>query len=168
MTITDGRAATALEPPAAPAGFVAETRIVEYQTGAAPWFLDVTDDVLAAVTATGVRAGQATVFSQHTTAAICINENEPLLLRDLARVLRSLAPPGAHYDHNDFEQRTVNMTANECANGHSHCQHLFLRTSETIPIVDGVPALGLYQRVFLVELDHPRPRRILVSVVGIR
>jgi secondary thiamine-phosphate synthase enzyme len=107
-----------------------------------------------------------TVFSQHTTAAIVINEHEPLLLRDMARLLRSLAPAGAHYEHNDFTVRTVNMNPDECPNGHAHCQHLFLRTSETIPVIDGVPALGTYQRIFLVELDHPRPRRVLVSVVG--
>jgi secondary thiamine-phosphate synthase enzyme len=167
MTSTNGSAATALKPPSAPVGFVAETHALAYQTETAPHFLDITDDVLAAVAATGVHAGQVTVFSQHTTAAIVINEHEPLLLRDMARLLRSLAPAGAHYEHNDFTVRTVNMNPDECPNGHAHCQHLFLRTSETIPIVDGVPALGAYQRIFLVELDHPRQRRVLVSMVGV-
>jgi secondary thiamine-phosphate synthase enzyme len=166
MTRSNGSAAPALETPATLPAFVAETRVLAYQTGAAPHFLDITEDVLAAVTATGVQAGQVTVFSQHTTAAIIINEHEPLLLRDMARLLRSLAPAGAHYEHNDFTVRTVNMNPDECPNGHAHCQHLFLRTSETIPIIEGVPALGTYQRIFLVELDHPRPRRVLVSVVG--
>lgn len=168
MTSANGRIATAQKRAAAGGGFVAETRTLEYQTGPAPSFVDITDDLLATVTAIGVRAGQVTVFSQHTTAAICINEHEPLLLRDLARLLRALAPAAAYYEHNDFERRTVNMNPDECPNGHSHCQHLLLRASETIPIVDGAPAIGLYQRVFLVELDHPRSRRVLVSVVGIR
>jgi secondary thiamine-phosphate synthase enzyme len=59
------------------------------------------------------------------------------------------------------------MNEEECANGHSHCQHLFLSSSETIPVVDGRLALGQWQCVFLVELDRPRQRRLLVSVVGI-
>jgi secondary thiamine-phosphate synthase enzyme len=84
----------------------------------------------------------------------------------MARVLRQIAPSSAYYEHNDFGRRTVNMNDDECANGHAHCQHLFLASSETIPVIDGRCALGTYQRVFLVELDHPRMRRILVNVVG--
>ena len=148
--------------------FAAITEALDYRTSAAPYFLDITDDVLDVVARSGVRAGQVAVFSQHTTASIRVNENEPLLLHDMARLLRTCAPRTAHYDHNDFERRTVNMTDDECRNGHAHCQHLLLGNSETIPLVNGALALGTYQRIFLVELDHPRPRRVLVSVVGLR
>lgn len=150
------------------AAFVAATEALDYVTVAGAPFLDITDDVLAAVARSGVRAGQVTVFSQHTTASIRVNENEPLLLRDMARLLRACAPEGHYYEHNDFERRTVHMTENECPNGHAHCRHLLLGNSETIPVVEGVPVLGTYQRIFLVELDHARQRRVLVSVVGIR
>ena len=139
---------------------------LEYETTSAPEFIDLTEDIAGIVAAAGVQFGQVSVFSQHTTAAIKINENEPLLLRDLARMLRHFAPPNAYYEHNDFSRRTVNMNEDECANGHAHCQHLFLSASETIPIIDGRIALGPWQRVFLIELDHPRLRRVLVNVVG--
>jgi secondary thiamine-phosphate synthase enzyme len=139
---------------------------LEYETSTAPEFIDITDDVIAVVDASGIQFGQVAIFSQHTTAAIKINEHEPLLLRDLARTLRHFAPPNAYYEHNDFSRRTVNMNPDECANGHAHVQHLFLGTSETIPVVDGRVTLGTWQRVFLIELDHPRPRRVLVNVVG--
>jgi secondary thiamine-phosphate synthase enzyme len=139
---------------------------LEIETTAAPGFYDITDDVNAIVAESGVSFGQVTVFSSHTTAAIRINENEPLLLRDLARTLRQLAPANAYYEHNDFGRRTVNMNPDECANGHAHCQHLFLSTSETIPVIEGRTSLGTYQRVFLIELDHPRMRQVLVNVVG--
>lgn len=139
---------------------------LEVETTGAPAFHDLTDDVLAIVADSGVAHGSVTVFSTHTTAAVRINEAEPLLLRDMARVLRQLAPSNAYYEHNDFGRRTVHMTENESVNGHSHCQHLFLSTSETIPVIDGKPALGEYQRIFLIELDHPRSRRVLVTVTG--
>jgi secondary thiamine-phosphate synthase enzyme len=142
------------------------TDALEYETTAAPEFIDITDDIARIIATAGVHTGQVAVFSQHTTAAIKINENEPLLLRDLARLLREVAPPNAYYEHNDFSVRTVNMNEDECANGHAHCQHLFLSASETIPVIDGEMALGQWQRVFLIELDHPRMRRVLVSVVG--
>ncbi len=139
---------------------------LDLETTAAPGFHDITEDVCAIVSESGVQFGQVTVFSTHTTASIRLNENEPLLLRDLARTLRQIAPSGSYYEHNDFGRRTVNMNPDECANGHSHCQHLFLATSETIPIVEGKPVLGTYQSIFLVELDHPRMRRVLVNVIG--
>lgn len=139
---------------------------LELETTAAPGFHDITDEVCAIVADAGITFGQVTVYSSHTTAAIRINESEPLLLRDMARTLRQLAPANAYYEHNDFGRRTVNMNPEECANGHAHCQNLFLGTSETIPVLDGRPVLGTYQRVFLVELDHPRMRRVLVNVVG--
>ena len=139
---------------------------IEVETRGAPDFHDITDDVQAIIADSGVTFGQVTVFSTHTTAAIRINENEPLLLRDMARTLRQIAPSNAYYEHNDFGRRTVNMNPDECANGHAHCQHLFLASSETIPVIDGRATLGIYQRVFLIELDHPRMRKVLVTVVG--
>lgn len=138
-----------------------------FETTAAPEFIDITEEVMAVVEASGVLSGQVTVFSTHTTAAIKINENEPLLLRDMARVLCELAPADADYEHNDFSRRTVNMTEDECANGHAHCQHLFLGASETVPVIDGRVALGHWQRIFLIELDRPRSRQVVVTVLGI-
>ena len=142
-----------------------EALIIE--TGEAPEFIDITDEVQRVVAESGISFGQATVFSTHTTAAIKVNENEPLLLQDMARILHQLAPLNAEYEHNDFSRRTVNLDEEECANGHAHCQHLFLSTSETIPVLDGRLALGQWQRVFLVELDRARQRRILVNIVGV-
>lgn len=138
-----------------------------FETTQAPEFIDITDDVQRIITETGTTFGQVTVYSTHTTAAIKVNENEPLLLDDMARILHHIAPMQGDYDHNDFSRRTVNIDENECANGHAHCQHLFLSTSESIPILDGQMALGQWQRVFLIELDRPRERRMLVNVQGI-
>ena len=143
-----------------------EALIIE--TSEAPEFIDITEDVQRIVAQADVRFGQATVYSTHTTAAIKVNENEPLLLQDMARILHQIAPLHADYEHNDFSRRTVNMDEEECANGHAHCQHLFLSTSETIPILDGRLPLGQWQRIFLVELDRPRQRRVLVNVIGVR
>ncbi len=139
---------------------------IEFETTSAPQFIDITDDVTRIVDAAGIQFGQVAVYSQHTTAAIKINEHEPLLLRDLARTLRNFAAPNGYYEHNDFSRRTVNMNPDECANGHAHVQHLFLSTSETLPVIDGRMTLGAWQRIFLVELDHPRLRRVLVNVMG--
>src|SRR5687767_4671268 len=82
---------------------------LEVETTAAPSFHNITAEVCAIVADSGVTNGQVTVYSLHTTAAVKIQENEPLLLRDLKRTLRQAAPSDAYYEHNDFGRRTVNM-----------------------------------------------------------
>ena len=145
---------------------------LEVRTGAAPEFIDLTDRVVGCVQRSEVRNGFAVVFSKHTTLAVTIQENEPLLLIDMASMLERLAPRNAHYRHNDFAVRTVHMHEDECPNGHSHCQHLTLGTSETVPVVDGGLPLGEFQRIFAVELDAEKAlqvdhRTVLVQVVGV-
>ena len=130
-------------------------------------FLDITDDVTAVVREAGLREGVVTVFSRHTTAAIRIQEAEPLLLDDLREFLERSAPAHAHYRHNDFRMRTVHMHDDEPPNGHAHCLQLMLGTSESVPVLDGELLLGTWQRVFLVELDGPRPRReVIIQAQG--
>ncbi|MFQ6020312.1 MAG: YjbQ family protein, partial [Dehalococcoidia bacterium] len=54
----------------------------------------------------------------------------------------------------------------ERPNGHSHCQQLLLGASEALPIVNGQVVVGQWQRIFLVELDHARPREVVIQLVG--
>lgn len=129
-------------------------------------FLDVTDRVADVVARAEISEGWVGLFSKHTTAAVVINENEPLLLGDMAAMLERLSGADASYGHNDFTVRTVNMHEDECANGHAHCQHLLLSSSQTIPLADGHMDLGEWQRIFFLELDRPRDRQLVVQVFG--
>ena len=140
--------------------------VIQHEASSAPEFIDITDEVLDVVESSEIREGTVTVFSRHTTAAVKINENEPLLLEDMAQFLEQVAPRDAEYRHNDFTIRTANMTEDECPNGHSHCQHLLLSASETIPICEGEVLLGHWQRIFLIELDRPRMREVVIQVHG--
>lgn len=155
----------AVEAPAS--GLVAFAETLEYQTSHQLEFIDITADVQNVVARSGVQYGQVTIFSQHTTAAIVLNEHEPLLLNDMARVLARFAPAGNYYEHNDFSKRTVNMTDEECANGHAHCQHLLLGASEHVPIHEGAAVLGQWSSLFLIELDHARQRQVFVQALGV-
>ncbi|HLZ07082.1 MAG TPA: secondary thiamine-phosphate synthase enzyme YjbQ [Chloroflexota bacterium] len=145
-------------------GIVTERLLI--RTESAPQFIDLTDRVQKIVDESGIQCGQVVVFSKHTTAAIRINEAEPELLLDFIGFLERVAPESTIYRHNDFTVRTVNMTDDECANAHAHCRQLLLSTSETIPVVDAELCLGTWQRIFLVELDHPRERSVIVQVTG--
>ena len=134
-------------------------------TTRAPEFIDITERVCEFIQDSQVLNGFAVVYSKHTTAAIKVNENEPLLLKDMEEFLERMASRNGDYRHNAFSVRTVNMTEDECPNGHAHCQHLLLGSSENIPIIDGQLQFGRWQRIFLIELDMPRPREVLVQVI---
>lgn len=136
-----------------------------YFTPGTKHFVDITDDVTRLVQRSGIRSGLVQVYSRHTTAAIRINENEPLLLADFQRLLDRLAPCEGPYEHDDLERR-VGIGPDGPLNAHAHCQHLLLSSSETIPLIDGHLQLGPWQRVFLIELDSARPRTVTVQVIG--
>jgi secondary thiamine-phosphate synthase enzyme len=106
------------------------------------------------------------VQTKHTTTAILVNEHEPLLLEDMKKALERLAPRGGVYQHNDWDTRTANLSPDEPANGHSHCKALFLRTAETLNLVDGALELGRWQRIFFIELDSARKRTVSVLLLG--
>jgi len=139
---------------------------LQLHTHEAPEFIDITDWVSRCVAESQVNNGFAVVYSKHTTASVRINENEPLLLQDMAKFLEKISPRNGNYHHNDFGARTVNMNPDESPNGHAHLQHLLLGTSETIPVTDGTVQFGRYQSIFFIELDCPRPREVMVQVVG--
>ena len=61
-------------------------------TQKAPEFIDITDWVGQCVAQSKVSNGFVVVYSKHTTAAVKINENEPLLLEDMACFLEKLSP----------------------------------------------------------------------------
>ena len=131
-------------------------------------FIDVTDRLQALVAATGIRGGMVNIQSLHTTIAVVVNEHEPLLLDDFEALLHQAAPATATYNHDDPSRRTVNLTPDERVNGHSHCQALLLGPSACLNVVDGRVMLGRWQRVFVVDLDGPRERRLSVMVLGVR
>ena len=112
------------------------------------------------------REGQVSNRLVATTAAIVVNEHEPLLLADFAALLSSAAPRDADYRHDDMRTRTVNLAPDERANGHAHCRALLLGASASLNVADARLHIGRWQRLFLVELDGPRNRSVSVLLIG--
>src|SRR4029077_12479960 len=95
-----------------------------------------------------------------------VNELEPLLLDDFSSLLEQAAPHDAAYPPDDASVRTVNLTPDERAHGHSHCSALLLGSSVCLNVVDGRLRLGTWQRILMAELDGPRTRELSVLIVG--
>jgi secondary thiamine-phosphate synthase enzyme len=140
--------------------------VVELRTQERLQFIDLTDLVAERVRRSGIGHGLVCVLSRHTTTAVVVNENEPLLIEDAKRMLERLAPGDAPYGHNELHRR-LDAGPDESRNGDAHCRVVLLGSSETLAVADGALQLGRWQRVFLVELDGPRRRTVCVVVMGI-
>jgi secondary thiamine-phosphate synthase enzyme len=132
-------------------------------------FVDVTDDLVQMVERSGISNGMALVYSPHTTCSIVINERESGFIKDFEEMVEGLVPKSAAYRHDDMALRTENLEDDDhdVPNGHAHCrQGLIASASQAIPIVEGTLQLGRWQRVFFLELDRARDRRVLMQVMG--
>jgi len=129
-------------------------------------FIDLTGRLDALIAESAMRTGFLNVQSSHTTAAIVVNEHEPLLLTDFGTLLERIAPESTPYRHDDPAARTVNLMPDERINGHAHCRGLLLGASACLNVIEGRLRVGRWQRVFFVELDGPREREITVVMLG--
>lgn len=120
---------------------------------------EITDEVARIVRESGVRAGVATVFIQHTSASLIIYENaDPSARTDLHEFFERLVPEDSDY---------FVHTAEGPDDMPSHIRMVLTRTSEVIPIDDGHLALGTWQGIFVFEHRRaPHQRTIVVSIVG--
>lgn len=147
------------------AGLCAHHDEIRLKTTECLQFIDLTSHIANVVARSGIRYGMVNIQTKHTTTALIINENEPLLIEDLKRLLDKHAPRDGEYEHNDFSRRT-NIPPDEPANGHSHCKALFLPASVMLNVADGKLQIGQWQSLFLIELDEARDRKVSVMVMG--
>jgi secondary thiamine-phosphate synthase enzyme len=121
-------------------------------------FTDVTSAVARVVAESGVKTGLCTVFLQHTSASLVIQENaDPAVLRDLARWISDLAPEARPWEHDD--EGPDDMPA--------HAKAAITRVSETLPVSGGRLALGTWQALYVWEhRERPHSRRLVVHVHG--
>lgn len=127
--------------------------------------VNITDQVRETIAKSGLKSGVVTMFVPHTTAAVSINHDEPLLRQDIMKMLYRLAPIDINYAHDFFEIRTE-ARANERSNGHAHVKAFLLGASQSVPVASSQMVLGERQSIFFVELDGGRKRRVLIQILG--
>jgi secondary thiamine-phosphate synthase enzyme len=118
---------------------------------------EVTAEVARAVAASGVGEGLCTLFIQHTSASLVIQENaDPSARRDLEAWLGRLVP------END---PLWTHTAEGPDDMPSHVKAALTATSLAIPIAGGRLTLGTWQGIYLWEhRRRPRTRKLVVHV----
>lgn len=118
---------------------------------------EITDRVRAAVREAGVREGLCVVFVRHTSCSLTIQENaDPSARRDLEAWLNRLVP-----EHDPLYTHTSEGPDDMP----SHIKAILTQVSLTIPILDGEPALGKWQGVYLWEhRKRAHERRVVISI----
>lgn len=115
---------------------------------------DVTVQVQAAVSSSGVAEGICYLYVPHTTAAVTINECADLdVARDVEGAMDRLIPVTGPYRHSE-------------GNSDSHVKAILVGASQTVFVHGGKLALGRWQGIFFCEFDGPRDRKLHVKVIA--
>lgn len=126
---------------------------IPVKTSARTQMIDITPQVMAAVSASGVKDGLVHVYSMHTTGAVTINENaDPSVETDILSCINKVIP---------FEDGFRHMEGNSAA----HIKVSLFGPSEIIPLEGGKMVLGTWQGIFFCEFDGPRQRRVNVKIL---
>lgn len=110
-------------------------------TSSTPDFVDITDEIQAALTESRIRRGQVLVFAAEPHCTIVVNELESGLLQDIAGTMQRLR---------DGDQGS----------------NLLGSASVVLPAEDGKVQFGTWQRVLLVELGAPTTRSVVIQIWG--
>src|ERR1700682_372350 len=115
--------------------------------------VEFTSEVQSKLNESGAREGVVTLYVQHTTAGLTVNENaDPDVPRDMLHLLRTLIPQhGMGFRHGE-------------ENSDAHIKATLVGSSVMVPFKDGKLLLGRWQGIFLCEFDGGRERQGIMIV----
>jgi secondary thiamine-phosphate synthase enzyme len=121
-------------------------------------FVNITDDVQAAIDESGIKEGLCLVNAMHITASVFINDNEYGLHNDFKKWLEKLAPhePINSYRHNDTGED----------NADSHLKRQVMGRETVVAITKGELDFGPWEQIFYGEFDGQRRKRVLIKIIG--
>ena len=127
-----------------------------------PSLHEFTDDVIRFVRESSVEQGLLTLFVQHTSCSLCIQENaDPDVRRDLEEFFRRLVPPA-----NAPSMRWIAHAAEGTDDMPAHIKAALTAVSLSIPVAGGLPALGTWQGIYLFEHREGAHQRHVVAHLG--
>jgi secondary thiamine-phosphate synthase enzyme len=120
---------------------------------------EISDRVVGWVRETGLTTGLLTVFIQHTSASLTIQENaDPDVIADLNDHFNRLAP-----EDDKLYRHTVEGPDDMPA----HIRSALTGTQLAIPVIDGRPALGTWQGIYVFEHRSAGHRRsVILHLLG--
>ena len=154
--MTSGKSVTRSAPSSVQATTVASSLLTVQTPGRG--FTDLTSEAAKFINEVQARDGALTLFIRHTSASLTIQENaDPSVLDDLITALDRLAPQNAGWSHDT--EGPDDMPA--------HIRTMLTATSLHVPVLDGKPALGIWQAIYLIEhRRRPHRREIVLQFMG--
>src|SRR5574337_965085 len=113
-------------------------------------YVNITGEIEAALTKSGIREGMILVSAMHITASVYINDAENGLIQDIDEWLERLAPYREDYRHHRTGE----------TNGDAHLKNLLLHHQVIVPVTDGRLDLGTWQQIYYAEFDGQRRKRV--------
>ncbi|MBL5825696.1 secondary thiamine-phosphate synthase enzyme YjbQ [Serratia fonticola] len=155
-------------------------KVINIKTEIKISFEDITEQVQQCLKESKISNGIVTVFSQHTSCTVFIQEDSedityqkvPLILQDMVNALEKIFPtcqyegqylhPGPIHTQRAMELR--DEKSEWMLNTDGHLRSVLLGRSETIPVLDGEMTLGEFGRIYFSDMDQTRARSRMVRV----
>jgi secondary thiamine-phosphate synthase enzyme len=122
-------------------------------------FVNITQEVQAAVRESGIREGLCLVNAMHITASVFINDDEPGLHEDYKRWLERLAPfdpsPDVYHHNRPAEDH-----------GDAHHKRQVMGREVVVAVTDGEIDFGPWEQIFYGEFDGRRRKRVMIKIIG--
>ena len=120
---------------------------------------EITREVRKWAGAQQIQSGLLTIFIQHTSASLLIQENaDPDVRRDLNEFFERLVPENTSW----FRHTTEGPDDMP-----SHIRTALTTTHLSIPVRDGQLALGTWQGIYVFEhRSEPQLRHVLMHMIG--
>jgi secondary thiamine-phosphate synthase enzyme len=119
-------------------------------------YINITDEVAAVVTKSGIKEGMVLVSAMHITASVYVNDAEDGLIQDIDQWLERLAPFDKNYKHHRTGE----------TNGDSHLKSLLMHHEVVVPVTKGKLDFGPWQQIYYAEFDGQRKKRVVIKVMG--
>jgi secondary thiamine-phosphate synthase enzyme len=132
------------------------TEYLTFRTASRREYINVTQNVEAALRKSGIQEGMILVSAMHITAGVWVNDAEDGLIADIDEWLEKLAPFRKDYRHHGTGE----------TNGDSHLKSLIVHHQVILPVTKGKLDLGPWQQVYYAEFDGQRPKRVIIKVMG--
>jgi secondary thiamine-phosphate synthase enzyme len=132
------------------------TEYLTFRTRKHREYINITPQVEAALSKSGIREGMILVSAMHITAGVYVNDAEDGLIADIDEWLEHLAPFRDDYRHHRTGE----------TNGDSHLKSLLVHHEVIIPVTSSNLDFGPWQQVYYAEFDGQRSKRVIIKVMG--
>ncbi|MGB9659054.1 MAG: secondary thiamine-phosphate synthase enzyme YjbQ [Nitrososphaerales archaeon] len=128
---------------------------IDVSTKSRTELVDISSYVEDHVRKSNIKNGFCLAYALHSTVAIIVNEHETGLIQDIINRIEKDFPKGKGWLHDRIDD-----------NADAHLASTFIGPSRLFPVKGGRLVRGTWQNIFLLELDGPRTRKIVLEVLG--